>query len=78
MLPFERETSAASANTPPCSGERLIVLASRRDLRMLKAAQTIATNLSDMRGHVSLGTKAAMTRQSLDLLRQRYVIEKNL
>ena len=29
-----------------------------------------------MRGHISLGTKAAMTRQSLDLLRQRYVIEK--
>jgi hypothetical protein len=51
---------------------------SRRDLRTLKAAQTIATNLSDMRGHVSLGTKAAMTRQSLDLLRQRYVIKKNL
>jgi hypothetical protein len=45
-------------------------------LRILKAAQTIATNLSDMRGHVSIGTKAAMTRQSLDLLRQRYVIEK--
>jgi ribonuclease HII len=77
MLPFDARRNPQQARTRRLAagrgGYRFEI--SRRDLRILKAAQTIATNLSDIRGHVSLGHKAAMTR-SLDLLRQRYVIEK--
>src|SRR3978361_374768 len=48
-------------------------------LKALKSSSESSSDnchkLSHMRCHVSLGHKAAMTRQSLDLLRRRYVVE---